>query len=362
MHTLRLYAKHIWAFVTLSLVLFATSAGSVEITKVTWRGHKVLKMTGPIEKGAAKLFEEASKNIEKLPHGLPVVLLDSPGGLVDEAMKISAVMRHTPFHTVIPDGARCASACASIIFIAGRNRTVEAFGLFGQHSCAKGGIPNPSCNEKISAHAFSNGVSYGSVAAFVTNVRPDKMLWFSREDVDGWGLSRYPRESENGFEKSEPRVFRMLTGRTPSAQAAWRIDFFEDGYRAFLRPAADHIRELQLNLYCRENTPGRLFLSMEVHGLKSTVQKVIERIVVKTDVLQWEDKRPRLRQIDKTVIEIRTEVPRKRIIAFLRRANEISFRVDVQAPYKAMVATTLLRSSRDALLFAANHCASGQQK
>jgi hypothetical protein len=341
------------------LTAFSAAADAAVFTTETWRGHQVLRMTGRIDPGSAKRLVEAAERVAPLPHGLPVLLLDSPGGSVDEAMEISSFLQRHPFHTVVPDGALCASACASIVFIAGRNRTVEPFGLLGQHSCSVGGSPDQACNDEIAEHAFKNGVSHGSVAAFVTYVQPDEIMWFTREDADGWGLTRYPREAENGFEKSEPRVIRMLTGRFPEAQAAWRIDFFEDGYRAFLRPYTDHIREMQLNVFCRESTPGRLFLSMEINGASEVVSSASRGVRVATDRFAWADRSPLIRQMDDLVTEVIAEIPQERIIPFLRDADELEFRVDLRPPYEPMVAKTFLYTSRDALLFAANNCASG---
>lgn len=133
--------------------------------------------------------------------------------------------RHFGFHrswiegrfTPSPDGARCASACASIVFIAGKTRTVEDRGSLGQHSCSRGGVPDEACNKAISRHAVKHGVSHGSIAAFVTYVAPESILWSSREDAEGWGLTNYPTEDLSGFVRSEPRVLKVLTGEMPLA-------------------------------------------------------------------------------------------------------------------------------------------------
>lgn len=346
-------------FCTTAPSLATTSTDATRVAVETWRGHQVVRLSGPIVEGAAERLAAVADEAEVLPHGLPILLLDSPGGSVAEGLAIARLLRERPFHTVIPNDATCASACASIVFIAGTARTVEPFGLLGQHSCSRGGRADGECNEIISRHAMAHGVSHGSVSAFVTYTPPDDILWFSREDADGWGLTRYPGEDENGFEKSEPRVFAALTGRMPPAQAAWRIDFHEDGYRAFLRPVADHAREMQLNLYCRENMPGRLFLSMEVGGPASVVAEVTRRASVTTDVFSFHDASPVIRQMDDTATEIVVEIPRDRILPFLRRARTVEFALDLKSPFEPMVARTFLDGSRPALLFAANNCASG---
>lgn len=341
------------------LLCFTYLAEAADLSVDTWRGREVLRLSGPIDGGTADRLAAALSSVKPFPHGAPILLLDSPGGSVAEALTISHLLVRHPFHTVVPDGAKCASACASIVFVAGTYRTVEPFGTLGQHSCSSGGVSDQLCNEALAQHAVSHGVSHGSIAAFVTHVPPDQILWFSREDVDGWGLTRYAGEEESGFEKSEPRVIKMLTGRTPPAQAAWRIDFREDGFRAFLRPASDAERELQLNIFCNENLKGRLFVSMEIHGPAAVISDAILELRVETDRFSWEDTAPVVWQVDELASEVITEVPREHIIPILSNIDDLAFEIDMRQPYEAIMAQTYLGSSGEVLRFAANHCASG---
>jgi hypothetical protein len=184
------------------------------------------------------------------------------------------------------------------------------------------------------------------------------MLWFSREDVDGWGLSRYPGEQESGFEKSEPRVLRMLTGAMPPAQASWRLDFFNNGYRAFLRPVSDAEREMQLNLFCYETLPDRLFLSMEVNGPAATLQEALIDVLVQTDTWGW-DAKPWIIQDDPLVSSVVAEIPPEAIMDILTATGRLEFRIELRQPLQPMVATTYLAKSRKNLIFAANNCAHG---
>lgn len=335
-------------------------AAAAEVEVVEWRGHKVLSLSGSIDEGTEQKLANKLPQITALPHGLPVLLLDSGGGLVDEALKISALLDRKPVHTVVPDGARCASACASIVFIAGAVRTVEEQGALGQHSCSRGGVPDESCNEELSQHAVAHGVSHGSVKAFVTYVSPEDILWFSREDADGWGLTKYPGEELSGFEKSEPRVTKLLTGNMPPAQAAWRINFREDGYEAFVRTASDVEREMQLNLFCSEKLKGRLFLGMEVNGPAEVIREAVLGVSVLTDQASWKDMEPAVRQRTDQITEIVTEVPATQLKSFLTKADRLSFGVALKKPYQPMIAQTWLAGSRKALIFAANNCTDRQ--
>jgi hypothetical protein len=329
----------------------ASSLQAEELKVVTWRGEQALLFTGDIENGTAARFAQAIAKIAPSREGSQILLLDSGGGLVGEAFAMSDLMDKLVIHTVIPDGAKCASSCASIVFIAGKYRTVEAFGLLGQHSCSLNGVPDQHCNDKLSENAVGHGVSYGSISAFVTYTAPKDILWFSREDADGWGITRYAGSEDSGFEKSEPRVIKNLTGKKPAPQSAWRIDFREDGYRAFLRPYADDERELQLNLFCEESLRGRIFASMEIHGPASTISDAILRLSVTTDAFAWEDHRPLVWQADRLVSEVITEVPRDHILDLLTKASTMRFDIALKPPYKPIWADALLESSRKVLLY-----------
>ncbi len=183
--------------------LYMRQADAVQIRQILWSGDHVLLLTGKIEPGDTVKLAEALAKAKPLAHGLPVVLLDSGGGSVSEALEISALFERSPVHTVVPKEAHCASACASIVFISGRYRTVEEGGLLGQHSCAVDGIKDDKCNDIISNHAIAKGVSHGSIAAFITYGSPREMIWFSREQADCWDLTRYPFTFESG---AEPRT------------------------------------------------------------------------------------------------------------------------------------------------------------
>ncbi len=343
------------AFFVCFLAASLASAGTINVEH--WRGHVVLRLSGEITTGLSEDLSSKANLADVWADGTKVLLLDSLGGEVDEAFRISKVLDATPFHTVVPNEASCASACGSIVFVAGKFRTVEPFGRIGQHSCSRNGIPDQSCNEEITRHAVRHGVSSGSIEAFVTYTPPEKIIWFSREDIDGWGLSRYPGEEESGFEKSEPRVIKMLTGEMPLAQSAWRLDFWGDGYRAFNRTTSDAEREMQLNLFCYESLPGRLFLTMEVNGDAGVIGRAIRKVTVATESFSWDTATPYINQEDIKVSVVVMEVPKEFIKPFLTSSKQMVFNIDLQSPYVPMRATTHLARSRKNLLFAANNCA-----
>ncbi len=148
----------------------------------------------------------------------------------------------------------------------------------------------------------------------------------------------------------------MISGEMPPAQSAWRLDFHGDGYRAFVRTVSDAEREMQLNLFCYEPLPGRLFLSMEINGDANVMNSAITSATVATEKFSWNTDRPLTVQEDPAVASVVMEVPGELIRQFLTSTNQLLFRIDLREPFQPIQATTYLADSRANLIFAANHC------
>jgi hypothetical protein len=355
--TARIAARLLAVVLGAACLLSSSSAFAMSLEKVSWKGREVLRLTGPIQAGDAQTFAAALDAARPAAHGRPIVLLDSPGGAVGEAMKISRLLDARPVHMIIPAGGRCASACASILFIAGDLRTIEEGGLLGQHSCASNGVPNEQCNELLAEHAVDHGVAHGAVAAYTTQVPPDEIVWLNRATADCWGITRYPFERESGFARSDDCIMKVLKGAYPPAQSAWRLEPLGSGWRAFVRPVNDHEREMELSIHCDERRPGRLFFSMEIGGPAEVVSKVVTSAMLSApgsfDNL---DLPFSVEQVDPLFTRVTATVPGERVLPLLTEVGAIAYGLGLEEPYEPMVATTWLANSRKALIFAANHC------
>lgn len=157
----------------------------------TWRDKFTVHASGPIELGDAEKFAA-------LPR-FDTLELDSPGGLVREALRIAAnVDARGGIRTVVPPGSSCASACAMALFVSGETRIVHMGGRVGIHSCFKpDGTPVPECNEDMAANAIAHGVPWGVIEGFASSTKPSDMLWFGAEDAECWGLMKWSAEDES---------------------------------------------------------------------------------------------------------------------------------------------------------------------
>jgi hypothetical protein len=159
----------------------------------TWRDHLTVHGSGPIEKGDAAQFAALPK--------FDTLELDSPGGLVGEALRMAANMdARGGIRTVVKPGSSCASACAMALFVSGETRIVYMGGRVGIHSCAMpDGTQAPECNKAMAANALAHGVPWGVIEGFGNQTKPRSMMWFGAEDAECWGLMKWSAEDESHF-------------------------------------------------------------------------------------------------------------------------------------------------------------------
>lgn len=90
---------------------------------------QVLLLNGPVEPGDAKRFEAFIASLEAPPK---IAALNSPGGVVDEALSIGRSLREIAAETVLLPGMTCLSSCPYIL-AAGVERRVSRKASVGLH-------------------------------------------------------------------------------------------------------------------------------------------------------------------------------------------------------------------------------------
>lgn len=200
-----------------SAMEFATSMGA--------DGRRTVVARGPIVEGDAERLRIALQSADRDSFGYKTLVLDSVGGAVGEAFAMAAFMDRDQVATMVRPGASCASACAQIVFLAGRHRMVEDGGRLGLHSCRearngnKDGTQSLLCNDLIARHAVAHGTIYGPIMAFMQMTGPAQVKWLDAEDADCWGLTRWPPGIARGVKDGElPSC--LLKGPAANAPAA----------------------------------------------------------------------------------------------------------------------------------------------
>ncbi|MDO5527822.1 MAG: hypothetical protein Q4F71_00295 [Paracoccus sp. (in: a-proteobacteria)] len=256
------------------------AAQAADFRVVDYRGQKALLLHGDIVEGDAIRFALMRDRVMDFPHGHRVLLLNSPGGSVDEAMLIAELMRHHNFHAVVREGEECVSACASVVFLAGRLHTVEEGGILGQHSCSVMGVSDYGCNAEMARYATTLGTAHASVAHFVASVGPDDTHWFSRLEADRWGLTRYFNLGGASQKRPAPRLGSDAAPVLAPMTQGWLVDFQGEGYRAFLRPQSDYGKPVELSLWCRKSAPSEVLLALTVEGSPDSLKNAVRGLAV----------------------------------------------------------------------------------
>ncbi len=142
---------------------------------------KMIIGDGKIQDGDSTKFLAAAKLADRDEEGLVTLVLNSPGGNVEAAFRVVDAMDKVRVYTAVTDGAKCASACASILFASGERRSVVGSGMLGFHSCyrrsGKTYAGDSLCNEIIAANAMQRGVSHAAINQFVEQYGATDMAW-----------------------------------------------------------------------------------------------------------------------------------------------------------------------------------------
>lgn len=180
------------------LQIFFRSAEAMTFDVVIMSGEPAIHGRGEIAPGDAARLKSVLTPRAKHSFGYYTLVLESPGGSVQSAFEISKVIDAHYVNTYIAPGGRCISACAAIVFMAGREHIAVPGSHLGFHGCFNSQTKNIStlCNEQIARYATSHGTSYGAVMAFIEKVPFDEVVWIDGQEADCWGINRYDISSK----------------------------------------------------------------------------------------------------------------------------------------------------------------------
>lgn len=168
-----------------TLVLSAAPAPAAEmkvVTRVGDVGH--IEISGPIGPSDDVTFSQIASK-EHFSHA--TVYLNSPGGMVDPAIRIGQAIRAAEWTTSVEAGDTCASACV-IIWAGGFNRYL--LGRLGLHSAATRISENPpryvrseSGNAKIAAYFEKMGMPQALIDLW-PKADPDRLNFVTYGDFN----------------------------------------------------------------------------------------------------------------------------------------------------------------------------------
>jgi hypothetical protein len=165
------------------IALFALSASdaqaaTIEVSPLGSSGSGLVTITGHFDLGDSASFRIKTASLSKA-----VVALASDGGNLDAGTQIGEAIRLKGFLTLVPDGARCASACA-LAWLGGTRRLMGKSAQVGFHSAADvstGGLSG-SGDALIGAYLNKIGLSENAIV-YMTQKTPNEIQWLTLSDA-----------------------------------------------------------------------------------------------------------------------------------------------------------------------------------
>lgn len=135
--------------------------------------HRVLIVTGEFTQGIAEAVEQSLA----ATRSVRIVVFESPGGDVDEAMRIGRDIKQNGLETGV--ATECSSAC-TYSFIAGRERILLPGAQLGFHACQKPVWYVECKNQKYSSYLAASGIDETFIRKALS-VDP-RDIWYPRPE------------------------------------------------------------------------------------------------------------------------------------------------------------------------------------
>ena len=161
-----------------------------------------LEATGTITPGTAERFQS---EIDKRGDYVKTVVLNSPGGSVQDALKMARLIHDKRLGTLVEKGGYCASSCP-LVFAGGITRTAEKGASIGVHQVIALPVAGAALAEaddrasfnlaqEISAECQRHLVEMGvdpRVWIHAMETPPDKIFYFTNEELEQFRLVTSP--------------------------------------------------------------------------------------------------------------------------------------------------------------------------
>jgi SPOR domain len=175
----------VWRLILFSLLAAATNARAATIDAVSLGPNKpsLITVSGTFDLNDKDVF---LRKIGSLASA--IVAFDSDGGSLVAGLQIGETIRLKNFLTLVPDKARCASACA-LAWLGGTRRFMGSRAQVGFHAAYDGQTHQvtSSGNALVGAYLNKIGLPYAAVV-YITSASPDSITWLSKSDAEKLGI------------------------------------------------------------------------------------------------------------------------------------------------------------------------------
>lgn len=163
----------------------AAAGAAGRATTATPNENTVLMVSGVIGPGAHRKFQAALSRANPA-----LVVLDSPGGILGEAIMIAEEVRRRGLSTLVNAHRSCASACA-IVFLSGRTKYMGTGAAVGLHSASYAdGRSDPEATEVMAAYLRQLGVPQRTLSHMALTA-PSDIRWLTVTEQRAMNIKAY---------------------------------------------------------------------------------------------------------------------------------------------------------------------------
>ena len=238
------------ALIATFLAAGVSQAATIKVTQGTGTG--MIFVEGDIAAGDAATFSTAADRFRQA-----TVVLESNGGNLQAGIAMGTEVRRRGFSTLVPNGATCASVCASI-WLGGANRQMGSASRIGFHSAYLIVAGKPEASEEANAlhrdYFRELGLREDTIR-YITMAGPGSMTWMTADAAAAVGIDysvvggRGPAATTTAVASAygKATVYRDLNLRAASFNEA--------------QPAARGCRMLLLS---NDDNTGESFIAIDV--------------------------------------------------------------------------------------------------
>src|SRR6266446_3575861 len=171
---------------SIASILLATTpalAATITLRPQTPDRPIVVMVEGPLV-----AVDEDQFAAKSAPLSSAFVAFSSDGGSLVAGLRIGEAIRRKGFFTIVPDGRRCASACA-LAWLGGIERFIGADARIGFHAAYDPASDRESGvgNAVVGAYLTKVGLPYEAVI-YITQTDPSEMTWLNMSDAAQRGI------------------------------------------------------------------------------------------------------------------------------------------------------------------------------
>jgi hypothetical protein len=171
---------------SIAWILLATTpapAATITVSPQTTDRPIVVMVEGPLVR-----MDEDEFAAKTAPLPSAFVAFSSDGGSLLAGLRIGEAIRRKRFSTIVPDGRRCASACA-LAWLGGVERFIGTDGRIRFHAASDWASDRESgvTNTVVGTYLAKVGLPYEAVT-YITQVAPNEMMWLNMSDVAERGI------------------------------------------------------------------------------------------------------------------------------------------------------------------------------